>query len=265
MMELVSSERMQFDSEVVTLVGDPRRCVGIVVVRNPHAVPVKLKRLQLRTAARELLRCGADAIELRVSAPLCAGESAQLRVGAGLPSGTPPGVYEAWLDGMDEQRIPVAIHVLAHRRTRLVPAAVTCAPTPGKKFTIRTTAHNLGNVPALIEARIPLLLHASERGWPDHFHAAARTHGEQGYEAFLNDFVKRIGADEPPVGRAKLLAGSGPLAPGEHCVLEIEVSLPKQLHAGFRYQAIMRIAEARLRMTLHVGAEEDASALQGDP
>lgn len=261
-MQLVTQEHVEFGSDPIVLVGDPRHCAGLVVVRNPQDVPVKLKRIHLRSASQQLGGCGdPSVIDIRLSAGLCAGETQQLRVRAQLPPGTPPGCYEARLEGGDGVARQVAIHVLERRRTRLSPPAITFAPGPSATFTVKVNASNFGNVPVVIPPNAAVELHAADRGWPFHFHAAAKSHGSQGHQAFLDSFVKRIGDDEPAVGRAKVVAGAGALAAQQGRLLEIEVSLPKKLRDGRTYRGLVRLADAVLRMTIHIttstAAEED--------
>jgi hypothetical protein len=257
-MQLVTQEHVEFGGEPIVLVGDPRRCAGVIVVRNPQDLPVKLRRIHLRSDGQRLGGCGdPSVIDLRVSAGLCAGETQQLRVRAQLPPGTPPGCYEARLEGGDGVVRKVAIHVLERRRTRLSPLAVTCGAAPGATFTVKVNAQNLGNVAVVIPPHAPLELHAADRGWPFHFHAAARSHGGEGHQAFLDAFVKRMADDEPPVGRVRVHDGAGPLAAQQGRALELEVALPKKLRSGRTYRGLVRLADTVLRLTLHLGAEAD--------
>lgn len=255
MIELVTQERVSFAGEEIVLIGDPRRCAGLVRVHNPHDVAVKLKRIRLRTDDRAIAnRCDGQIAEIDVSAPLCPGETQLLRVKLRLPAGTPPGRYQAWLEGEGKQARPVTIEVLERRKTRLSPGAITHACRPGDTFSVRVTASNLGNVPVEVPSRAVVELHPGDRGWLHHFHAAARSHGDRGYQSFLDGFVRRLGQAEPPLGRARVRAGQGLLEPQQGRVIEVEISLPKKLRARRSYLARVRLAGASLRMTLHVDA-----------
>ena len=64
-----TQEHVEFGSDPIVLVGDPRHCAGLVVVRNPQDVPVKLKRIHLRSASQQLGGCGdPSVIDIRLSA-----------------------------------------------------------------------------------------------------------------------------------------------------------------------------------------------------
>jgi hypothetical protein len=252
-----SQNCMHFGAEPIMLVGSPKRCVGIIQARNTTSLPLMLERLRLRTSEQLLSNCEEpEVLEIQTSAGLCAGESQALQVKLRLPAGTPPGRYAARIEGADGHACPVSIEVLERRHTRCLPAAMTCSPEPGSSVSVRLTVSNLGNVPVLIPTRVALEMHEGERGWPHHFHAAAKAHGEEGYAAFLDSFVKKLASAEPPVGRAKVVEGAGVLAPQQSRALLLEVSIPKQLHSGRKYLATLRLADAQFRMRLHVGAAQ---------
>jgi hypothetical protein len=264
LLRLVTQEHVEFGSEPIALVGDPRHCAGLLVVHNPLDEPVKLRRIHLRSETQALGACAdPSVVEIRVSAGLCAGETQQLRVRAQLPPGTPPGCYEARLEGADGKCVPVAIHVLQRRRLRLSPAAITYAPSSGERFTVQLQASNLGNVPLVIPPHAPLELHVADRGWPHHFHAAARAHGADGHQVFLDDFVKRLGDDEPALGRVKVVTGDGSLAAQHGRLLQLEVTMPKKLRSGRKYRGLARLGDAVLRMDLHIAAEDETTSVPG--
>jgi hypothetical protein len=265
---LVTQEHVEFGSEPVALVGDPRHCDGLIAVRNPQDVPVKLRRIHLRTEAQEhahaLGKCGdPSVVEIKLSAGLCAGETQLLRVRAELPAGTPPGSYQARLEGGDGKGVPVTIQVLELRRTRLSPPTITYGPSSGGTFTVQLNAVNLGNVPALIPPHAPVELHVADRGWQYHFHGAVKSHGDQGHQAFLDAFVKRLGEDEPAVGRAKVLEGQGPLAPQQGRLLKIEIAMPKKLRTGRKYRGLVRLADVVFVMNLYITAEDETPSVPG--
>jgi hypothetical protein len=253
MANLVTEDNVRLASEPIALIGPPRACKGMVRVHNPRREAVRLKRLMVHTAAEPLASCApGGAIALRVSAPLCAGETRAVRVRLALPPGTPPGEYQAWLTDEGKQRCSVSIQVLERRRMRLVPNAVGRTASPGETFTVRAVASNCGNVPVVIPARVAVELHAADRGFLSHFHGALRSDGDEGHGHFLDAFVARMARDEPPLARARVTLGAGPLAAQDSRVVELEVKLPKQLRRRRTYQAIVRLGDARLRLTLRL-------------
>jgi hypothetical protein len=256
--ERVDQKRVAFGEQPTLLVGPPNACQGLLQVHNPADNPVKLKQVSLRTA-------DAKRLELRVGAQLEPKQSHELRVSLALPPGTPPGRYQASLEGADGQERPVTIEVLERRHTRCVPPSMSRGVRRGERFTVRATLVNEGNVPVIIPKRAALLLHPLDRGWPQHFHAAAATHGSDGYETFLNDFVDRWGNDEPPPGRARILQGDGLLAAQSGRVIEAELRLPERLRVRRRYQAVLRLADATLTFTLHVLTAEERAAAEEYP
>ena len=262
--EFVTQDRLSFGQEPVTLIGSPRRCTGLVRLHNPHAQRVKLRRLRLMCSDAALTNTPSPSVlELRVSAALDGGETRQLEVQAVLPKGTPPGSYDARIESMDGAPLPVLIHVLEDRRLRLLPGVSTHTGSPGETFTVRATASNEGNVPLVIPAGVPLQLYAADQDWHAHFHAAVKTHGAQGHGPFLDAFVKSLGADEPALGRAKVLVGTGVLLPQQSRVLELAITVPKKLRAGRQYRGLLRIAGAQLGIMLHVSTEDETISTAG--
>jgi hypothetical protein len=254
----VTQQRLSFGSQPVVLVGDPRRCMGVLAIHNPNDHPVKLRRIQLRSASGKLSNsCDPEMIEIRLLASLCPCETRQVEVSVPLPPFTPPGCYEASLEGADGASCRVSIHVLERRRLRLSPASLSYTKAPGETFALCVTATNLGNVPVEVPRSAALALHDREHGWHDHFHAAASTHGDQGNGPFLDAFIKRMAAAEPPVGRIRISEGAGVLAPDSSRLLEIAVSLPKKLRAPYNYAAVAYLADAALSLNLLVTQPSD--------
>lgn len=239
----------------VIFIGDPRTCVGFVEVHNPNKTPVRLRRVYLRGAAPLALACESDgAIEARVSRTLCPGATETLRLALRLAAGTPPGSYQAELSLGGCAPRAVTVQVLERRRARISPAAISCAYEPGSTHTLRVHVQNLGNVATVIPVRAALELHEGDRGWPNHFHSAARAAGELGHVAFLDAFTKRLSKAEPPVGRAKVRSGAGPLDAQQSRLVELEIRMPKKLRAGRRYRGVVRLAGALLHLLLDVPA-----------
>lgn len=253
MAKLVEQTRLSFGKTPIVFVGDPRRCVGVLEIHNPHDEPVKVRRLRLQSADPKLRNgCDPEVIDALVIARLCACETKKVEVSLAFPPATPPGHYDAWLGGIEGARCPVSIRLLELRRLRLSPARVSHTTEPGATFDTCITVTNQGNVPVTIPHGTPLVFRDPSRGWHQHFHASVKTHGEQGNQTFLDDFLKRMAAAEPPVGRTKIKQGSGELAPNESRVLEIEVCMPKKLHAPCNYVAFANLGDAMLTLALHV-------------
>lgn len=264
MIRRVTQEQVVFGSKPITLIGVPRFCRGVLLVSNPRDEPVKLRGIRLR-ASGELEKCGdGGALEMPLVAVLRAGETRPFEVTLRLPPGLRPGVYEAHLDGAKDCSAPVAVRVLEDPRLRLSPATISCAATPGETFTVHTTALNIGNVTAVVPARTAVQMHPTARGWPEHLHGAIASEGEHGYEAVLNEFVKRLAEEEAPPSRAKVLAGAGALAPQESRVLEVQIALSNRLHADFSYDALVPLGGAFLCLALRNGAASEAASPPGD-
>jgi hypothetical protein len=253
MAKLVEQHRLSFGKRPIVFVGGPRRCVGVLEIHNPHDEPVKLRRLQLRSENPKLSNaCEPAVIDVHVLARLCPCETKKVEVSLAFPPTTPPGHYDAWLGGLEGARCPVSIRLLELRSLRLSPSVVSYTTQPGATFETCVTATNLGNVPLTIPNGTPLVFRDLERGWHQHFHAAVSTHAEQGNQPFLDDFLKRMAAAEPPVGRTKIKRGAGELAPNESRLIEIEVCVPKKLHAPRNYHGFANLGDATLSLNLHV-------------
>jgi hypothetical protein len=263
--ELVTQERLLFghggegSQNAIVLIGRPSQCTGLLPVQNPQNTRIKLKAIWLKTSRPELVNtCEPEIVVARVNAKLCPGETQQVPIDLELRPGTPPGCYDACLESGEGRSCQVSVHVLENRQVELYPSSVTYGTQPGATFTVLTNVRNAGNVTTNIPKRVAVTIHALERGWQDHFHAAAKAEGDHGQDAFLDSFVKRMGRAELPLGRAKLLQGSGPLAPQSARLLELRVTLPKKLHLGRTYQAIVRLGEVVFTLTLPMTAAQPA-------
>lgn len=290
----IDSKAIEFGSAPILLVGAPPLCSGRIVVRNPLEENVRIKGLTLSTSADALeaasrlseahfLRAAAfdgrvaqsrvtspvtaeperraeKALYLRVSTRLLAGEAREVRVDLPLPMNTAPGSYEAKLEGSAGGVLPVVVQVLEKRALRIQPAAITREVHAGEVLTLRVNVTNLGNVPVEIPKGTPLHFHRLDRSWNAHFHAAAKEKGSEGYVAFLDDFVARMGDAEPPLGRAKIREGAGTLEPLEGRWLELELHVPKPLPAGREYQALIRLANASFRLQMRSEPEPERDA-----
>lgn len=253
MTQTVTQDRLSFASELIELVGPPRKCVGSVRVHNPGQGEVKLRRLRL-TSSEKLLAIRGGTMELRVSAPFCAGETRLVPVRLALPAGTPPGVYEALLECADDTQRTVSIRVLERRKLRVTPRSVALTGCAGESVRLRVTVRNLGNVPVVIPARTVLELHVADRVWTHYFHAAVRSQGARGHARVLDSFTRRMQHDEPPLGRARMISGAGPLAAQDERPIELELRLPAGLRARRRYRAVVRLGGAAVRAALQVSA-----------
>jgi hypothetical protein len=288
-LEPTGEQSLRFGPSPITFIGAPSRCMGIVEINNPFGRAVKLRRMCLRMPGTNVrIGCeSSDTAEVQVSARLCARSTEQVRVLLRLPPGTPPGSYDAQLsmgapcspapnpdpgggDDGDGDGGPVItirsatfggdthdakVHVTELRRTRLSPQSFTCSPEPDSDLEFFVTAQNLGNVPVIIPKHAALEFHDADQGWPHHAHVVAKAHAENGYGDFLDNFVKRVGEHEPPVGKAKILEGDGELAPQQSRLLKLKLHFPKKLKHGARYQGSVRIADTSLRLMVHVVPE----------
>jgi hypothetical protein len=252
----VEQQRLSFGKRPVVLVGDPRRCVGVFEIHNPADAPVKLRRLRLRSGGKLSNSCDPEVIDVLVLARLCACETRKIEVSITFPPSTPPGTYEASLVGAEGASCPVSIHMLELRRLRLSPSTVSYSSVPGGTVKTCVTASNLGNVPITIPPKAPLVFRDRVHGWHHHFHAAVSTVGDQGNQPFLDEFLKRMAASEPPVGRAKILRGAGELAPNESRVIEVEICIPNKLHAPRNYHGFVTLGDATLAVNLHLSPPE---------
>jgi hypothetical protein len=248
---------MRFGGDKIVLVGDPRRCQGVVQIHNPTKEKVRVRRLVLSTRAPQLQSaCEPGQLEVRLRGRLCAGETQGIGAVVKLPLATPPGIYEACIENVAGATLPVSIHVLERRHVKLSPPGSAYTVHAGATFRARFHATNMGNVPVRISGRLLVELHTADYGWSHYFHRAARARGEEGHAAFLDAFVRGLSRQEPPTGRAKVIAGSGELEPQETRLLELDIALPKNLRNKRNYQAIVRISTARHRMRLHVTEPE---------
>jgi hypothetical protein len=264
MHKLVSQERVAFGCEPIVLVGPPDGCEGLIQLHNPAPEPVKIRRLRLRSHDEALQNCcDPGVLELQLSAVLCAGGSAQERVTLQLPAATPPGTYDATLEGAEGRAQQVHIHVLEERRTELAPASITRSVCRGETFSVPLHVINDGNVAIEIPRFGAVEMHDGERDWMHHFHAVASAHGDEGYALFLDQFIARMGANEPPLGRARVTAGAGPLAAQTGRLIELCVSLPKKLRTHHKYRARLAIADAALELILHVGDKPETESTDG--
>jgi hypothetical protein len=267
---LVDQKSLEFGQGAILLAGKPPRCTGELVVRNPRDEGVRVERIfvfpppviTLESTAGSAPSSATDpgvdacaeppegAIELRLSGRLQPRESRVMRAQLTVAAGTAPGGFEATLEGANGAHNQVIVQVLEDRALRINPSLVTRSVTVGEKTTVQVSALNPGNVAQEIPTGTTVQFHAADQSWLGHFHAAAATSGSKGFEDFSNDFVGRMGKDEPPVGRAKIVSGAGSLAPLAVRLLEIEVQVPAKLRANREYVADMRLGDGRFRMRI---------------
>ncbi|MGB0680752.1 MAG: hypothetical protein ACPGUV_13955, partial [Polyangiales bacterium] len=178
-------------------------------------------------------------IDLRLAGKLGPGELLPMRAELSLPRATPPGTYSATLTGADQVERPIQIQVLAKHFTRVHPRALRLRAQPGATLSLQLSVHNQGNVRADIAAATPVLWHVADRGWTYHFHSAAKQSGSEGHTTFLDDFVQRLGQEEPPIGRARVTGGAGSLDPEALRLIDVEVAVPSDLPTGRHYLAML--------------------------
>ncbi len=264
---LAEQGALEFADAPVVIAGPPPKCVGYIVARNTLTHDVRVRGLVAQTEAEELRVCVTPTspkeqpaeqthvnVALHASGRICAGESQELRLALSIPPHLAPGTFTAVLKGSGRSARKVLIQVLEHRKTRFTPKAVSVAVVPGEKLSVNVSATNTGNIPTTIPRGVPARMHVSDRGWPHHFHAAALHQGQDGYQKFLDDFVKRFAEDEPPVARIKIKKGYGELPPGETRLLELEMTVPESLHIDRDYLTLARLGEGRFRFRLRTQA-----------
>jgi len=253
MARAVNQQQVHFGDAPLVLVGEPRQCVGVLSIHNPQQEAVKLRRIRLRTESPALqAACDSDGLELTLFARFGGCETKLVEIRVALPSCTAPGCYTATLEGAEQTEREVRFHVLERRELQFVPSLLGHTAERGQCFKAIVTAVNLGNVPVAIPAHAALELVDTERNWHDHFHSAAASHGDHGTTPFLDQFIKRMGRGEAPVGRVHVSRGAGPLPPGQSRVLELGVSLPVRLRAPRRYRGVARLGPAALSFDLYI-------------
>ena len=263
-MEIITQDRVLFGDDPIVFIGDPSRCMGLVPLRNSAELPVKLKRLRIRVASPGLFPCGESGeLEIKVSARVGAGQIQYVPVTLPLSASAPPGTYEGTIEGAKGVCRPLVIRVLDLRRLEFSPPLLTHSAPAGGTFSAHVNVSNLGNVSLVIPERATMELHPN-RGWTDIFHAVVRSDGEKGNQVFLDTFLKRLGENEPPIGRLRIVAGSGSLPPQEARVLEMAIAVPPRTTADQSYQGIIRMGGAALRIELSVPPGSERPSLGGD-
>jgi hypothetical protein len=263
--ELVEQEALTLAPTPILLAGIPPLCTGPLLVHNPRPTQVRIKTLRIRSKELPRFAVGATAsmappasddelLHLRFVGRLKPSERKELQAQLAVPLGTAPGSYTAQVTMGDGVERAVAVVVLEHRATRLHPNGFAHSVEAGQKLRFHVCATNVGNVPSTISLGVPVLYHAADRDWMDHFHAAAKAAANDGFSAFSDAFVARMGGDEPPVGRAKVLDGAGALAPQESRLLHVEVSVPDSLPPGREYLAALQLGDGGLDFTLKMTA-----------
>jgi uncharacterized membrane protein len=197
---------------------------------------------------------GAEALLLRgvevagagtvpVVSTVAPGDSARVRVRLRLDPHTPPGRREVEVV-VGDARTTAVLEVAEHPRVRIRPPAIAVSAAPGATVTARVVIANLGNVPVPLD-RLGAVTLDEDGGVCRSLDGALRAEGENGYQAVLDEAVRRIAATR--VDGLRVRAGDpSSLEPGETRALDLELRLPPDMTAGRSYSGTLRLVGAAL-------------------
>ncbi|MGE3235891.1 MAG: hypothetical protein AB7O78_19475 [Thermoleophilia bacterium] len=226
------------------LAGSPRRVTGHVEVENRGAEELVVRAVEV-----------AGAGTVPVAATVAPGGSARVRVRLRLDRHAPPGRREVEV-AVGDARTTAVLEVAEHPRVRISPPAVAVRGAPGAAVTARVVVANLGNVTVPLD-RLGAVSLDEDGGVCRSLDGALRAAGEKGYQAVLDEAVRRIAGTR--VDQLRVRAGDpAPVEPGETRAVDLELRLPPGMEAGRSYSGMLRLVGASL--LVQVTAEAAAPA-----
>lgn len=221
----------------VILAGPPSRLRGQVHVTNTGATRSSLRGFDV--GAHDL---PAQPAPGRLGLRLAAAAGADVTASLALPPDTPPGEYHATLD-VGGHDIEAILYVGADPRLDLTPARVVIETGPERR---QLVLRNAGNVPVQLAARTRARLCAD----PDL--AALPIHSAG---------VRERDAELLRPDAVLLIPGGVRLAPGEVAVVDTEIEVDGELDRERRYQALLPVGPATLRVILGPSAAAPAAGI----
>jgi hypothetical protein len=214
------------------LAGTPRRVTGHVEVENRGDEELRLRAVEV-----------AGAGTVPVLSTLAPGSSARVPVRLRLDPHTPPGRREVEVV-VGGARTTAVVEVAEHPRARVSPPAVAVRGAPGATVTARVTVANLGNVPIPLD-RLGAITLDEDGGVCRSLEGALRAEGERGYQAVLDEAVRRIAGTRVDHLRVRA-ADPAAVEPGETRAVDLQLHLPPDLDAGRTYSGMLRLVGASL-------------------
>jgi hypothetical protein len=193
----------------------------------------------LRVRAVEVAGAGT----VPVASTVAPGDSARLPVRLRLDPHTPPGRREVEVV-VGDARTTAVLEVAEHARLRITPPAVAVAGAPGAAVTARVVMSNRGNVPVPLD-RLGAVTLDEDGGVCRSLDGALRAEGEKGFQAVLDEAVRRVAGTR--VDQLRVRAGDpSALEPGETRAVDLELRLPPDMTAGRTYSGMLRLVGASL-------------------
>lgn len=226
------------------LAGSPRRVTGHVEVENRGDEALVVRAVEV-----------AGAGTVPVVSTVAPGDSARVRVRLRLDPHTPPGRREVEVV-VGDARTTAVLEVAEHPRVRITPPAVAVRGAPGAAVTARVVVANLGNVTVPLD-RLGAVTLDEDGGVCRSLDGALRAEGEKGYQAVLDEAVRRMAGTRVDQVRVRA-SDPAPVEPGETRAVDLELRLPPDLEAGRTYSGMLRLVGASL--LVQVAAEGAAPA-----
>lgn len=214
------------------LAGSPRRVTGHVELENRGAEELAVRAVEVG---------GAGTVPVVATVP--PGDSARIRVRLRLDPHTPPGRREVEVV-VGDARTTAILEVAEHPRVRISPAAVLVRGAPGATVGARVVVANLGNVAVPLD-RLGAVTLDEDGGVCRSLDGALRAEGERGYQAVLDEAVRRIAGTRVDGLRVRA-ADTSAVEPGQTRAVDLELRLPPDMTAGRTYSGMLRLVGASL-------------------
>ncbi len=214
------------------LAGSPRRVTGHVEVENRGDEELVVRAVEV---------AGAGTVPVVTS--VAPGDSTRVRVRLRLDPHTPPGRTEVEVV-VGDARTTAVLEVAEHPRVRITPPAVAVSAPPGATVTTRVVVANLGNVTVPLD-RLGAVTLDEDGGVCRSLDGALRAAGEKGYQAVLDEAVRRVAGTRVDQLRVRA-ADPSPVEPGQTRAVDLELRLPADMSAGRTYSGMLRLVGASL-------------------
>ncbi len=227
----------------IVFTGSPASCQGYVELINNSAVDVEPEALAI-TGLEPGSGHGRLPTAARVSARLGPHQRLRVPIEVTLDPATPSGSYTGWLS-CGSQREDVVVKVLENWDLRIVPQTVAIKASANETVALQIFITNLGNIEFTLPSPVSLYLeHDLEIG--RHLSAALKAAGTEGFEKFLDRFVRELASGAVGAATVKFKPEGAGLHVGETKPVELQIHLPEDLQDNRVYRGTIKLRNARL-------------------
>jgi len=219
-------EKLSIEDSEIILNGTPDALSGYITLNNTDKEALFIRELPVSTSGK-----GKRHLFIRNMIPmqiaLGAGEKRIHNISQQMPSDTPPGEYDQFIEvGGKKKKLKVIVQ--PNIEVDFIPMNLQFAGVvPGKTYTAQITCMNRGNMPF----KIPNIRHVSmldEDYLCRAMSNAMRSKGGEGFTPMMDEMVKDIYKDMVDWVTVKLDESGQTVKPGKSIQLHFHLTLPKE-------------------------------------